>query len=107
MPVPCIDATALFEELKSDCPPSLLDVREDDELAVSRLPNIVHIPLHSLPGRISELDSDAAWVVICRSGVRSAHATTYLLQNGFTSVRNLTAGMNGYATTVDRSLATY
>lgn len=106
--IPEIDASALRAELDGANPPQVLDVRENDELEVSRLPDaIVHIPLGDLPSRIGELDKTADWVVICRGGGRSGKAVQFLLSNGFERVRNLVGGMNGYAQTVDPTLPVY
>lgn len=105
--IPEIDAVSLRGELDGPNPPKLLDVREDDELEISRLPDVVHIRLQELPARLDELDKDADWVVICRGGTRSANATSFMLGQGFSQVRNLVGGMNGYARTVDPSLPVY
>lgn len=107
MVVPEIDARSLAAELAGENPPRLLDVREPDELAISRLPDIVHVPLTQLGQAAATLDRGANWVVVCRSGGRSAQATTYLQGLGFTNVRNLSRGMNGYAKEVDRTMKMY
>jgi len=104
MLIPEITPSELANELAGANPPSLLDVREDEELAVSHLEGIVHIPLQDLPDRVSELSPEANWVVICRSGGRSGRATAYLQQIGFGQVRNLTGGMKGWAAEIDPAL---
>lgn len=85
----------------------LLDVRRADELEVSRLDHVVHIPMDQVPSHINELDQSADIVVVCRSGQRSARVTNYLLGLGFPRVRNLSDGMNGWASTVDPSMPVY
>lgn len=100
-----IDSAALRAELDGPNPPRLLDVREDEELAVGHLPGVVHVPLMQLPTRFGELDREADWVVVCRAGSRSAQATAFLLGQGYGSVRNLVGGMQGWARTVDPSMA--
>lgn len=105
--VPEIDSPSLRAELDGPNPPRLLDVREADELEISHLPGIVHVPLASLPARLGELDREADWVVICRVGGRSAQATAFLMGQGFAHVRNLAGGMNGYAEAVDPSMPRY
>ncbi len=105
--VPEVDAVGLATELKGPNPPRLLDVREADELEVSQLDGIVHIPMGELAERLSELDRDSDWVVVCRTGGRSGRVTEALLANGFTRVRNLAGGMNGWARAVDPSVAVY
>lgn len=105
--VPEIDPRELADELKSDQKPLLLDVREQDELEISCLPGIVHIPLGELEARIDELSRSANIVVVCRTGSRSARATAHLLINGFPNVRNLWTGMNGWSRDVDRTVIQY
>ena len=105
--VPTTTPSELHQELRRPAPPRVLDVREEHELKISRLPNIVHIPLGELPQRFAELDPAADWVVVCRSGGRSAQATAFLMQQGFGRVRNMETGMNGYAETVDNGLTVY
>jgi rhodanese-related sulfurtransferase len=53
----------------------LVDVRETAELAEVRVAGAKHIPLATLPARLSELDSARPVAFLCRSGSRSALAT--------------------------------
>ena len=85
----------------------LLDVREPDELEISRLSEVIAIPMGEVPARIYELDRDADIVVVCRSGGRSAQIVAYLQAAGFSHVRNLDGGMNAWATQIDPSLPVY
>ncbi len=73
----------------------LLDVREDNEWAVGRLPNAKHIRLGELSKRLSELEKfkDKPIVVYCRSGNRSARACALLKKSGFNSANNLAGGI--------------
>ena len=73
----------------------LLDVREDNEWAVGRLPNARHIRLGELSNRLSELEKfkDKPVVVYCRSGNRSARACALLKKSGFTNPNNLAGGI--------------
>jgi rhodanese-related sulfurtransferase len=45
--------------------------------------------------QMSEL-KNTAFVVCCRTGVRSNQAQKYLMKNGFSKVINLTGGLEGY-----------
>lgn len=85
----------------------LLDVREADELEISVLSGVQHIPMGEVPDRLTEIDSSRDIVVICRTGGRSGRVTQYLLSQGFPRVRNLVGGMNGWAETMDPSLPVY
>ena len=73
---------------------NVLDVRETFEFDEFNI-NGKLIPLGELPGR---LDDIADWkhqeiIVHCRSGKRSATAQQFMLQNGFSNVRNLIGGI--------------
>lgn len=85
----------------------LLDVREPEEVALVRIAGAVHIPMGDIPGRIHELDPDADIVVYCHHGIRSANVAAFLMQREFTSVANLSGGIDAWSLTVDRSLPRY
>lgn len=70
----------------------VLDVRKVEEWAKGHIPGATHIPLEALPLRVSELDPQREWIVVCRSGNRSAKACAFLAERGF-RVRNLQGGM--------------
>jgi rhodanese-related sulfurtransferase len=87
--------------------PALLDVREDWETRLCRLPNAVHIPIEELELRVEELTPGDEIVVYCHQGVRSAAVANWLRQLGFTNVRNLAGGLDAWARTVDPSMRRY
>ena len=83
---------------------TLLDVREPYEWEVSRLEGAIHIPMQQLPRRLNEVPRDKEIVVYCRVGGRSAHAQHYMLQQGFTRVRNLGGGLIAWARQQDPTM---
>ena len=87
--------------------PTILDVREPYEHQICRIEGAVLIPMRELPARAHELDPNADLVVQCRSGVRSASATAWLRQRGFTRARNLKGGILAWIDEVDPSLPKY
>lgn len=99
--IPELTVEQLKEELGSQNPPTLIDVREDEELEISRFPAYVHIPLMSLPDHVNTLDRDANLVIVCRTGNRSGRAVLYLRQLGFGNVRNLVGGINDWVRKFD------
>ncbi len=105
--LPSITPQELALELKGEHPPTIIDVRECHELEISSLPGVIHIPLASLPGSLESFNKDANLVVMCRVGGRSGQAVSYMMNHGFTHVRNLTDGINGWARTVDPTMAEY
>jgi rhodanese-related sulfurtransferase len=87
--------------------PLLLDVRQDWETQLCRLPNAVHIPIEEIELRVDELNREDEIVVYCHQGVRSAAVAEYLRSLGFASVRNLTGGLDFWARTIDPSMRRY
>lgn len=73
--------TASFAELATARGAVVLDVRRDDERAQSHIPNSVHVPLHSLEGRMGELPEGRLWVH-CASGYRASIAASLLDRAG-------------------------
>jgi adenylyltransferase/sulfurtransferase len=67
----------------------VLDVRQPQEYAISRLPESELIPLSNLDVNLHGLDREEEIVVMCRSGVRSAQAVKFLREAGFQKVKNL------------------
>jgi rhodanese-related sulfurtransferase len=87
--------------------PLLLDVRQDWETRLCRLPDAVHIPIEEIELRTEELNPEDEIVVYCHQGVRSAAVADYLRQLGFKDVRNLVGGLDGWARAVDPSMRRY
>lgn len=85
---------------------TLLDVREDWELGVASVPNVVHIPMGQVADRLQELDRNTEIVVLCRSGRRSLEVAKFLQQNGYKTV-NLAGGILAWSRDVDATIPTY
>jgi rhodanese-related sulfurtransferase len=87
---------------------TLLDVREDWEVALAPVPtDTVHVPMGELSDRIGELDPNKATVVICRSGGRSAQVADFLERQGFSKVFNLSGGILAWSRVIDPSIPQY
>jgi rhodanese-related sulfurtransferase len=70
----------------------IIDVREVDEVASGKIPSAVNIRLGLLEFRMHELDKSKEYIIVCRSGGRSAKATQFLGYQGY-NVINMTGGM--------------
>jgi rhodanese-related sulfurtransferase len=105
--IPQLRASELAQLLASPTPPVILDVREPWELALCRMPGGVAIPMRELPGRLGELDPQAAIVCVCHHGARSQQVAGFLEHHGFQAVSNLAGGIDAWAREVDPSVATY
>jgi len=87
--------------------PVVIDVREDWELQLARIPDVVHVPMNQVPGRLSELSRDLETVVMCHAGGRSLRVAQFLAAQGFTNVSNLTGGIAAWSDRVDATVPHY
>jgi rhodanese-related sulfurtransferase len=104
-----ISAMELARELQKAAPPHLLDVREPEEHELVALPNSKLIPLGQILERAEEIKGwrDTEVVVYCHHGIRSLHAIARLKSLGFTSLRNLSGGIDAWSAEVDASFRRY
>ncbi len=95
---PEVEPVALSTELGASARPALIDVREPDEHAQGTIPGAVHIPRGFLELRIEKavVDREAPVVLYCAAGTRSVLAVRSLVELGYTNVRSLTGGFNGW-----------
>jgi len=92
-----IDSADLQKRMAAGDDIVLLDIRTEAEVAQGILPGAEHLPMHLIPLRINDLPRDKEVVFYCRSGARSYHACSYMMQQGFTNVTNLRGGIIGWA----------
>src|SRR5438093_1018654 len=85
----------------------LIDVREQFEWDIARIPGARLVPLATLPDVVDTLDRDREVVVYCKGGSRSRAAATHLADAGFPRVTNLTRGILRWQAEVDPALARY
>lgn len=101
----------LTANLQKDVMPVVLDVREPWEIqrAHVRPENcaLLAIPMMQLQARMSELQRDVPIAVLCHHGVRSLQVARFLAFNGFSSVANISGGIDAWATDFDASVARY
>ncbi|MDO5018597.1 MAG: FAD-dependent oxidoreductase [Lagierella massiliensis] len=90
----------LFEEYKENKEKyTLLDIRENPEVASGKLEGAVHIPLTELRNRVNELDKDKNYIAYCAVGLRGYIAERILKHHGI-KASNL---VGGYRTAMDLS----
>lgn len=92
-------------------PWQLIDVREPQELELSSLEGFLNFPLSQFAEWSStirsQLNPDAETIVMCHHGMRSAQMSQWLMQQGFTNVKNLTGGIDAYSIRVDPQVPRY
>jgi rhodanese-related sulfurtransferase len=74
----------------------LVDVRERSEFETERAAGAALVPISEFADRADELPRDRPLLMICQSGSRSASATMFLLQRGWTDVRNVDGGTKAW-----------
>lgn len=85
-------------ELTGATVPFILDVRTVDEFNKGYIEGAININVTDVPTNLAQLPADKATpiVVLCQSGHRGAMIQMYLQFLGYTNVRNLNGGMNGW-----------
>ena len=102
----------IFEDDSSE-KPFIVDVREDDEIAIAAFSfSGLHLPLSKAANWSSNigelLPKDQPIVVICHSGVRSLNFGIWLLEQGLSKrVLNLVGGIDAWSTDIDHSVPRY
>ena len=86
---------------------TLLDVREDEELALCAINGALRIPMQEVPRRIPDLPRNQPLVVMCHHGGRSDQVAQFLRGHGFTNVHNLAGGIDSWALMVDPKMCRY
>ena len=74
---------------------SLVDVREVEEFETLHLEGAQNLPLSQLTDIYDQLDKDLLHYVICKSGIRSARACQFLVEQGY-EVINVQGGMTAF-----------
>jgi adenylyltransferase/sulfurtransferase len=85
----------------------LLDVREDWEYSLAKIDGSILVPLGTLPQSLTRLNRESEIIAICHHGMRSADATNFLLQQGFSNVKNLMGGIDAWSIQVDGAIPRY
>lgn len=94
-PIPEIDVHEAKERVDGGA--LFLDVREEDEFAQARIAGTTLLPLSRFIDEFeATLPKDREIVIHCRSGQRSADATAFLNQRGYTAV-NVAGGILSWA----------
>jgi hydroxyacylglutathione hydrolase len=81
-------------EVVNDAHTEILDVRNTREVAKSRVPGAIHVPLNMLSTQLALLNPQSRWLVYCAGGYRSMVAASLMKQAGFEDVYSLEGGIN-------------
>jgi rhodanese-related sulfurtransferase len=93
-----VNVSEVMEMMKGKNPPTLLDVRDLQEVNLGKIPGAVHISRGNLETKVEAVIPRDANVVIYRaSGNRSAFAADTLQQMGYQHVASMAGGFRGWA----------
>jgi rhodanese-related sulfurtransferase len=87
-----ITAAEVKERLDRGEKLNIVDVREDEEVALGMIPGAKHIKMGEIPSRLDEFNKEEEYIFVCRSGRRSENVCRYLQELGY-RVCNMAGGM--------------
>lgn len=93
-----IDAKTFMEKMK-DSTVVVIDVRTPGEVQSGYIKGadlFIDINGSDFSKKINALDKSKTYLMYCRSGGRSGRASSFMIQNGFSSVFNLNGGITNY-----------
>ena len=88
----------------------LLDCREADEHATTRIEGAKLVPLSTWATAFPDTfppDKEVAIVIHCHHGMRSLRATRFLRHQGYTRVQSMAGGIEAWSLEVDPSVPRY
>ena len=110
--IPAVTVEELAIRIAQEDPQlQLIDVREREETAIALLEGFTVLPLSEFTQWSEQIKTrfnpEVETLVICHHGMRSAQMCQWLLQIGFTDVKNVSGGIDAYSLLVDRSIPRY
>lgn len=102
-----ISVSDVHKMLENNPQLKLIDVREDFELEICKLPQSQQLTEEFAEALLKEAEPDRLLIFYCHHGGRSRAAAEYFQQQGFRNVRNMTGGIDAWALDIDPSIARY
>lgn len=88
----------------------LIDVRQPEEYAISRIDGSELIPMNTVPAALTSLEGKAdegLLVVFCHHGMRSLNVVNWLRGQGVTESVSMAGGIDRWSIEIDPSVPRY
>ena len=85
----------------------LVDVREQWEYDLSKIPGAKLIPLGALPANLNTLRAADEVICYCHHGMRSLDAAVWLRQQGVESAKSMAGGIDRWSAEIDPKVPRY
>ena len=88
----------------------LIDVREPEEFAITRIEGATLIPMREIPASLQQLEAkagEATLIVFCHHGVRSLNVAHWLREQGVPACQSMAGGIDAWSTQIDPSVPRY
>lgn len=95
---------------KSGKPVSLIDVREPNEWAISRIEGASLVPMNTVPANLQTLEGQADvndLIVYCHHGVRSLQVVAWLREKGIENCLSMAGGIDRWSLEIDPNVPRY
>ena len=103
-----ITVDQLKQQLASEHPPLLLDVREPWEYQTAHIEGAKLMPMNEVPGKaFAELDEDQPIAVLCHHGARSLSVANWLQGQGFSKAQSVAGGIDHWSQAIDPKVPRY
>ena len=89
---------------------ALIDVREPEEFAITRIEGATLIPMRDIPASLQQLEAKAdetTLIVFCHHGVRSLNVAHWLREQGVPTCQSMAGGIDAWSVRVDPSVPRY
>jgi rhodanese-related sulfurtransferase len=91
-------------------PLALIDVREPEEFAITRIQGATLIPMRNIPASLQQLEAKAGettLIVFCHHGVRSLNVVDWLRKQGVDACQSMAGGIDAWSALVDPTVPRY
>ena len=88
----------------------LIDVREPQEYAQSRIEGSELVPMRTVPGVLGQLQARAQegpLIVFCHHGVRSLNVVHWLREQGVEDCQSMSGGIDAWSVEIDPTVPRY